>query len=219
MNITHLPIPLDTSHTSLDRSPGIHLSGILSKMAVAQGIYSPSTSSSPDESRHFKRCLGLAWEDWLAARLPATYPTFEYHLGEICIDGIYMHPDGIHYEPDGSIILHEIKYTYYSTRQLLHPLEKLIVWFWQGMGYLYGLTKYTGQLCTSAIYHPAFACGDYKDGMNPVYRPFQCDFTWEEIEAFWQLVLANKYLAEAESYSRVVAVEGLQSIPVSGEKG
>jgi len=212
MNITHLPIPLDTSHTSLDRSSGIHLSGIINKLAIAQGIYSPSTSA-PDDSRHFRRCIGLAWEDWLAPRLLHTYPTFEYHMGEICVDGVYMHPDGIHFEDDGAIVLHEIKATYYSTKQLLKPLEKLIVWFWQGMGYLYGLTQHTGQRCTRAIYHPAFLCGDYST-MNPLYRPFQCDFTWEEITAFWQVVLANKHLAAPESYSP--GVSGVQSISSGG---
>lgn len=215
MELTHLSIPISFSSAGA-RSPGIHLSGILTRMAVAQGIYpaqlppsppsppSPSTNgiSTPSlDPRSVKRATGLAWEDWLAPRLAPHFPDFSYHPGEYLVDGIYMSPDAIHFEPSGEIILHEIKASYYSSKQTQNPTEKLIVWLWQGMGYLYGLSEASGQRCTTCIYHPNFLMGDYSrgNGITPQYSPFRVTFEWEEICTLWKLVLANKRLADPET--------------------
>lgn len=200
MTLTHLSIPLSDS-TSTPRTSGVHLSGIIRYLAVSQGIY-PPTSTGTTRSRTIRRSLGLAWEDWLSLRLSRLYPEFEYHIGEFTLDGIIGTPDAIHFEPDGSLILHEIKLTYYTSRKSSTFLD-LQPWLWQGMGYLAMLTAAYASPCLTCIYHPVFLMGDYNrsSGPSPDYLPVRIDFTAEEIMTNWQLMTSNRHLAEPEQYT------------------
>jgi hypothetical protein len=199
MKLTRLSLPLTDGGTS-PRSPGVHLSGILGAIATRQGIYSGAPLTSIErEGRKMSRALGLAWEDWLAPRITLHYPSFEYHLGELSFDGVIGTPDGISYEDDGSLLLHEIKRTRYSCKQLDFPTEKIVPWMWQCMGYLRMLTEESGCQCTRAVLHPMFVDGDYKLARYPQYLPTLLEFTWEEVETNWAMVQANKYLAQPEA--------------------
>jgi hypothetical protein len=220
MTLTHLSIPISaSSSTSAPRSSGVHLSGIIKKLAVAQGIYpspTPGAILPPRRHREIKMIIGLAWEDWLAPRLATQFPDFEYHLGEFELDGIYGTPDAIHIDPEtGRLILHEIKATYYSSKQLTEfsPTGKLSPWLWQTLGYLAMLSVAYSAPCTTVILHPNFLCGNYTGGMNPDYLPVQFDFTRDEIMTNWELMLANKHLAEPEVY----AVNGVDGNGGGGE--
>lgn len=199
MKLTRLSLPLTDGGTTL-RTPSLHLSGILGPIAVRQGIYSgiPLTPTER-EGRKMSRALGLAWEDWLAPRIARHYPSFEYHLGELSYDGVIGTPDGISYEDDGTILLHEIKRTAYSSKQLDFPTEKIVPWMWQCMGYLRMLTEEAGCQCTRAVLHPMFITGDYKTQRYPQYLPTLLEFSWEEIEANWEMVQGAKHLAVLES--------------------
>jgi hypothetical protein len=199
VKLTRLSLPITDGGTSR-RSSGIHLSGILGAIAVRQGIYSGAPSTPEETSgRRMSRILGLAWEDWLAPRITQHYPTFEYHLGELSFDGVIGTPDGISYEADGTLLLHEIKRTAYSSKQLDFPTEKIVPWMWQCMGYLRMLTEESGCQCTRAVLHPVFISGDYKQQRYPQYLPTLLEFTWEEIEANWAMVQTAKYLAAPET--------------------
>lgn len=204
MKLTRLSLPLSDSGASA-RTPGIHLSGILYQLAIRQGIYSPPKDNltqielySYFQARHMKRICGLAWEDWLANRIVQYYPTFDYHFGELSHENIIGTPDGVSYESDGRLLLHEIKHTRYSSAQLNFPQNKLAPWLWQCMGYLRMLSEETGCQCTRAVLHPLFTDGDYKQNKYPQYLPTLFEFTWDEILANWELVQSVKELAVAE---------------------
>ena len=204
MKLTRLSLPITDGGTS-PRTPGIHVSSILSHIAISQGLYSAWPSSPTQEqrdARRMKRIQGLAWEDWLAPRIAAHYSTFEYHLGELSLDGIIGTPDGISYESDGSILLHEIKHTKYSSRQLDFHSDsqwKLAPWTWQCMSYLRMLSEEAGCECTRAVVHPLFADGDYKENRWPQYTPVLLEFEWVEITGMWEVILNNKRYAKAET--------------------
>lgn len=194
------------------RTPGIHLSGIIRVLAIKHGVLK---DNAPEEdlsfvientppgvactSPHIMRIVaGFAWENWCATHVTQLLSTVGHTLihqpGELMKDGVIMSPDGIELSPL-EIILHEFKLTWTSSAK---PVQSRIMWLWQTMGYLIGLSDKFGQRCTKVVLHPYYVNGDYRENRHPVYLPVMLEFEWAEIEKNWELMLAWKDQARPE---------------------
>jgi hypothetical protein len=196
------------SESDAPRSPGIHLSGIIRRIAITRGLLKSFEDDEdldviigrthPDlvgeNSRLLLVAWGVAWEEYRARRMG---PGFIHQPGEISHDGISMTPDGLEFLPDGSILLHEFKATWTSARK---PLEEHPMWMWQGAGYLKALSEQYQQPLTRVMFHPLFMRGDYsRTGPQwPLYRPEIVEFEPEEIQSYWTMIVRNRDYAIPE---------------------
>lgn len=178
------------------RSEGIHLSKVIRAIAVESKIldanYAEDLSlfevsgrqvdwwASLNESVRLKMSMGLAWEDWYVPHLQ----TVAYHPGEMDVEGIYMTHDGESLDVvwGGDLALHEVKLTYKSTKTVGN-LETQWMWLAQCKGYCKGLNTRTAYL------HVLFVCGDYKYPITPQLKVWKIQFTQEEIDDNWELLI------------------------------
>jgi hypothetical protein len=174
------------------RTPGVHLSGVLRRIAIKSGIlkvdddeedldalFSRYSDGQPGDNAVFNRvALGMAWEDWYGPQIAGA----DYHPGEYSLDGVIGSPDCVYYGADGGVIVHEIKCTWKSSRK---PIEGEWLWMRQVQGYCRMVG--TNYACLH-VYH---VMGDYR-GSGPLLRLHSLEFTDEELETTWQLVLRHK---------------------------
>lgn len=92
-----------------DRTPGVHVSGLIRKMAAQYGILKKKWIPDPedihlvevegdgakwwdtlDEDSKTRMAVGMAWEQWYLPQLPHVV----YQPGEMCVEGVYMTIDG-----------------------------------------------------------------------------------------------------------------------------
>lgn len=188
------------------RSPGMHVSALVKSIAVKLNLLKGQkamggkwTADAPidEESFPLQMALGLAWEDWLSLQ----YPEMIYHPGELVMDGVAGSPDGItplpdtvEYEGLGDAVVDEIKLTFKSGRNddLNHPKNK--IWLWQVMAYC----KMLGVLC--ARLHVLYLYGNYEYSapFPPcIYRIYCIQFTQQEVDMNWSMLLQEKASMEA----------------------
>jgi hypothetical protein len=162
---------------SPERTPGLHLSDILTPMArdIAPKRYDeskPMDWNRVETGFAFERVLEMAF---MARRAEIFRP------GEVVKDGIIMSPDGI--DPDGWV-LEEFKATWMSDFDApTHP--KFVKWFWQIKSYALALET------TRARLRGLFINGNYREGFSPVYHVWDLQFTERELEENWQMILNN----------------------------
>ncbi len=197
----YIDYPLDLSY-GIPRTPGIHLSGVIKIMAKVKGLQEKYSESLSDLIRDtppekvgtcgaLMRCaFGYAMEEWLGRQLLRRGVD---RPGEMCVDDIYMTPDGAEFFDD-HVTLHEIKGTFLSSK---NPVTDQVKWMWQTAGYMHGLTETYGLPCNTVIIHPFHISGDYK-GIDPVYCPQEVVFEDQEVRDVWRDVLMCKGEAEAE---------------------
>lgn len=193
------------------RSPGIHASAIHRCMALETGILKPefieefslvevghdSWWEKLDEVAKTRVCMGLAWEQWYIPQLPDVVD----HPGEMCVEGIYMTHDGESLDviltergPMHVMALHEVKLTYKSIKTVaprqvtqnpddLPDLEGEWLWMAQLKAYCKGL-----QTCLAYL-HVLFVDSDYSWPMRPKPLCWRIEFTPEEIESHWDLMI------------------------------
>ena len=170
------------------RSPGVHLSDVLSLMdpnilpnasnRIPKLVedHAGAEGASPDLC---KIALGLAWEEWYGRQLERSIPTFRYHPGEIEQDGIICTPDGI--EMDGGIpaarvrVLHEIKATF-GPDLSIKPR-----WLQQVMAYCHVIG------CASARIHVYWV-------IMPQVTVTALEFEAAELSGLWDEILMYKKL-------------------------
>ncbi len=191
------------------RSPGLHVSTLLKRIAIALGLIKSLKAMGgkwkaepviDEEAFPLQMALGLAYEDFMSLQ----YPEMIYHPGELVLDGIAGSPDGItplpdlpQYEGLGDAVVDEFKFTYKSGRHdINHPNYKM--WLWQIMAYC----KMLGVLC--ARLHVLFVngCYDYAaPGLPCLYRIYCIQFTQDELDRNWEMLLTEKQALEAECAS------------------
>lgn len=182
------------------RSGGIHLSDILRKIAVSTGQLK---DEDRDDEMPIRVFLGLAWEQ-MAARL---YPNMIWQPSEVKRDGIAGSPDGYTYkgglieEPDGTrhqdgeLIIDEFKYTGKSLRvkggtpDQLKDIRGEWLWMHQGMGYC-NMHEYRPD---KVRYHVCWAMGNYTFPIKERYIRYLIQFSPNELEGNWKMVVKNKF--------------------------
>lgn len=217
MIVTPVPIVLPPPSGGLPRSQGVHVSSIIRCIATEAGILKPEWAeelslvqvSSQTEwwdslvpSVKLRIAMGLAWEQWYIPQLTHIAD----HPGEMCVDDVYMTPDGESLDTivtergeEGYILaVHEIKLTYKSVNTVGHDLKGQYMWIAQLLAYCRGLNT------TRAYLHVLFVCGNYKPAFEPQIGPikgqntaYRVDFTPEEVEAGWRQLIDYKTEFEA----------------------
>lgn len=200
---------LQPSQGTPKRSPGIHLSGVLSAVARKLGVFKEEDLPLDALIRMYEGtepgslpglqgnvpllnriALGLALEDWLAPRLLIRYPGLIYHPGELCEGRVTGSVDGI--DPDNSAT-HEIKLTWISARR---PLEEHWYWLHQARAYchLWHVRR--------TFLHVFSVNGNYTysddRGGGPQLTTYDIHFEPKEISATWRMIQTNHDLATPE---------------------
>jgi hypothetical protein len=144
--------------------------------------------SALDEPSKLRMSLGLAWEAHYLPLLPGVI----HQPGEMQCEGVYMTQDGESLDVVVSenhkrfvVAIHEVKVTYKSTRTV-DPIEKNWLWMMQLKGYC------RAKLTTRAYMHVLFVCGDYSHPIRPLKRIWQLDFTQQEIDEAWELMMSYR---------------------------
>lgn len=192
MTITPVPCQFDLNHESQPRTPGVHVSSILRVIAQKVGKLRKDDEDEPlsiypglPQSAVNRVAAGRAWEDWLGPQLPGLY-----HCGELVRDGIIGTPDGLELDADCRLWVHEIKFTWKSSR---HEIEKQWLWIKQLQCYCAMAGALGGYLW------PYFAMGNYKGSGPQVETGYQFEFEQAELEAVWRMVLNYKDRIEEEA--------------------
>jgi hypothetical protein len=200
-----IQVPLNL-RTGPPRSSGVHLSAVLRAIAVQLGTFKAyeedldemigrvAPESVGTTGTLMRITIGYAWEDWIFPRLSNVIR----QPGELFLDDVFGTPDGIEFEANGDIILHEGKATFKSSKG---GVERVTLWMWQAAGYLKMLQAKWGEECRRVVFHPLFIRGDYK-GIDPQYLPTEITFEQAEIESVWDMVKRNKHLAQPEEWNK-----------------
>lgn len=193
------------------RSPGIHVSGLLRAMAVDYGILDRKWVPDDfdlqdisegegdeaewwaglDEDSQVRMAIGMAWEGWYLPRIPS----ISHQPGELSLNGIYLTVDGesrdlLLSERDrqaGHVVaVHEVKTTSKSintTGNLAIPNPKNWLWLTQTKAYAKAMQ-------TRLLYlHILYLYGDYSYPMRPKLHLWRIEFTQQELDEAWQLIL------------------------------
>jgi hypothetical protein len=220
MTITNHPVcgfnlhSTDASPGASPRSSGIHLSGILRKMALQYGKL-PAEYANSNAGQLIREtpielagnvgglcrmAFGMAWENWIVAHVGRFWPDFTHQPGEFIRDDIRGTPDGLSQEPDGNPALHEFKFTWKSMNK---PIADEWLWLAQVSGYAALVSHYLCCPVTKAYLHVAYAMGDYsrdKPESGPKYRVYAIEMSQEEVERAWGEFVKNKEMAEPEEW-------------------
>ncbi len=179
------------------RSSGLHVTTVLRKIAIAIGIpnltgdfpVAPSevtVAENPGSDEYVGLCIiamGLAFEDYVARCLG---DDFEYHPGELELDGIVGSPDGWTLDEEHGLIIEEFKCTDKSSKW--SPLEderKWWLWLHQMMCYCHMAGSNHGRLW--ALHNR----GNYGDERRSIQRDL-LRFEESELEQTRQMVLNNR---------------------------
>lgn len=162
-----------------NRSPGVHVSHVINDLCVRLGHYNPDEWKNEGPDRYTRMGMGSALEHAIIERYYRTYPDRFTVLGELERDGLYGTPDLFDMVASS---VHEMKLTWMSSR---HEIDSQKFWkYWrQLMAYCAMLRVNTGVL------HVGFVNGNYKDDRSPIYRVWECEWTTEEIESNWRMLL------------------------------
>lgn len=188
------------------RGEGIHVSSIIRCIATETGILKPEWCEEldllellPSTRERFndptvalKICMGLAWEEWYVPHLPEVVD----HPGEMEVDGVYMNHDGeeltlflIDEREQYHPVVVEVKTTYKSINTVgrdVNAMKTQWMWMAQVKSYCKGVgTRF-------ARVHVLFICGDYSYPIQPVLLIYEIEFTQEEIDDNWDLMVNYK---------------------------
>lgn len=191
MRISEIAAPLVLPPPKCPRSPGVHVSGVIRAIAMEVGFLDKKwcedlsltdARTITDQKSILRIRMGLAWEEHLIPTIEGVLD----HPGEMLLQGIYMTHDGesVDRVSLGSrgleLIVHEVKLTYRSSRK---DLKDQWMWLTQLKAYCKGLgTKF-------ARIYILFACGDYTFPITPDHRIYDIEFTEDEIEETWTMLI------------------------------
>ncbi len=172
-----------------ERTPGVHLSGVLDFVADASGLFKTQKGQPGqdfEENYPTIMAMGVAWEEFAVS----LYPDMAWQPGEWSRDEIYGTPDGLSTLDDTDIVVvEEFKFT--TKKQ--QPVKQCWKYVRQGMGYC-AMSGFR-----HVRYHVCWVHGDYSGGHWPIYTRTLLEFSDEEIEKFWiGVVLKNKEKARKE---------------------
>ena len=178
MKITEIDEEMPTLGSSnFTRSPGIHLSDVLRSLNKTL-----NRTKTSDWDMDPTRAVGLLWEEVLNR---AFADSLGERCGEICKDGVIMTPDGFHVE---DWELEEAKATWRSmNRELTDP--SFWDWFAQMKAYCYATGTQVARL------RVLWVAGDYR-GSGPKYQRYRVEFTENELNDNWQMLMNHKKTME-----------------------
>ena len=177
------------------RKSGLHLSSLVK--AAVQAVTGKELKSIEGEQEGVRAMMGFLWERALE------YAFTEYMQAErksvkkqvkVELDSVLGSPDGVHTK-DG--VLEEYKCTWRSLRRWNEdPEENFLYWFMQVKGYLYmlGLKR--------VRFFIFWVNGDYtyKPGRGPQVTTQEFEFTEEELQDNWDLLMAHRSTTEEEKH-------------------
>lgn len=194
MRASLIPIALGPPATNAPRTGGIHVSSVLRGLAIHHGFLKVDSGQITlleiagqdkwhtfDAVSQIRMAIGVAWENYYSGQLSGV----RFHPGEMCVDGIFMTPDGESLDEDGEYAIHEFKATYKSLRQINeYTLEDQWLWVSQILAYCKGAGCLVGYL------HVLFLCGNYDKPIRPMIRCWRLEFTQEEIDSKWLEIMS-----------------------------
>jgi hypothetical protein len=198
MKITSIPIEIVLPEPKVPRSQGIHVSNIIRCIAASTGILKPSWAEElslwdvrtiTDPTAIIRISIGLAWEQYYIPEILGPLMGVVDHPGEMEVDGIYMTHDGESVSViitdnahPTTVVVHEVKATYKSVKTV-GDLRGQWMWLAQLMAYCKGRgTRVT-------MLHVLFLCGTYIFPITPELRCWRIEFTEEEIERNWEMLM------------------------------
>jgi hypothetical protein len=190
-------VPISRPPSPLGRRPGVHQSGILKYIAEATGKLKPGEPLEEEMPLIF--ALGHAWEEYAVS----FYPEIDWQPGEIVVDGIAMNCDGLlapGMTPKGSgtcgfwkyTQLEEFKFTFKAVPEDFLTDDRFWTWQHQARGYCHG---YGPRVCRWHVLH-VHEAGFKK--FWPVYRQYVVEWTEQEIEQTWRLLMKYRDRADKE---------------------
>ena len=179
MKLTSVDATLPDFHSdSHERTEGLHLGHILDLIEKDMGV---DYSSHPWDS-HTTMNVGFIWERVLKdSILRAQVEAGEIiQIGEVIQDGILMTPDAIN-TTNGSV--EEWKFTWKSINR---DIASFYRYWWQIKSYCLACHTRTATL------RVLFAMGDWKNSPGPQYRVWRAEFSEQELEENWKMILGHK---------------------------
>lgn len=186
----HLPAP------EVPRGAGVHASGIIRNIAIEMGILKGDLVEEisladnrviDDELAIIRMLIGLAWEEQYIKHILSQEGVVK-HPGQMCLDGVFMTPDGESVSVRGKktvLVIHEVKATYKSTKTV-GDVSREWMWLTQLKCYCKGAKTLHGKL------HVLFLCGDYKFPIRPVAKAWDIQFSQKELDDNWELMTAYR---------------------------
>lgn len=209
------------------RSPGMHLSNVINRMAVEFGAKIDGIAGEQEGVRMLsgfglERCIDFAFRghecEACGARSkgmirlsldawgsqPFLLGQGQWYVrenvqlqGELQSDGIYMTPDG--FNPDPWNVNESYKATWKNQRKFEDPIErKKHFWRWEVQDMAYCRALGTRE----TIYFILWVGGDYsfREGHGPQVVPYRVTYTQEELDMNWSFVLRYRDLLVAEGF-------------------
>lgn len=170
---------------SVPRSKGVHVGAVNRSLGIAAGKLSdPEDVDFPferftDTEYPLLPALGVSWEEFRASHYG--HGELIWQPEELTRDGLFGTPDGLLVEAETGDFTRfwECKY---STKKL-QSITSLWMYLKQGLCYcaMAGLCRVQYDIC--------FALGDYTRPFKPVGQISVVEFTKQEIETWWGIVL------------------------------
>lgn len=194
--IVNLVIP----PSRLPRSEGIHVSSIIRAIATETGILKAEWAEEvslvdareiTDPVAVLRICIGLAWEEWYIPQFLGQLGVLD-HPGEMECAGVYLTHDGESLDviitekgKRHEHIIHECKATYKSVNTVGDMSGQ---WMWLAQCKAYCKAAGT-RFCKL---HVLFLCGDYTYPITPKLMVWSIEFSQEEVEENWDLLMEYK---------------------------
>lgn len=164
--------------SGLPRAEELHLTDIIS--------YIDKTINPPPQQfddAYLTMEIGFIWEDLLSYVLGNRLGK---RLNDVQCDGIYCNPDGLGFDPlnPTEVVIDEYKCTW---RSMKRPPTEDMKWMMQVKGYCHVMGLKV------VVMHILYLMGDYfHEHIGPHARSFRIEFTEQEIEDNWAVILDNK---------------------------
>lgn len=205
------------------RTPGPHVSTVISDLCVRLGMYPPS---DPDSFPVTRAQLGCALEDSIADRFAADAPERYVRAGELTRDGLYVTPDiwdtgdprivpgSVEYDPRiFPLITREIKLTWMSAKLIAgvetperssaeEDAEAEGERFWRYWRQLEAQCWALGPEPWQTVIGQltvVFAQGDYKGGDIPGVT-WERSYSYGQLEGTWKMLMRHVELMRREGY-------------------
>lgn len=160
------------------RSPGHHVMAIVKRLAIAAGKLEEGDWPGFDgESYPLLPLIGEVWEDSRAATMG---PELTWQPGELERDGIFGSPDGA-IEMGDCLADWEAK----ATTARLKSIADCYIYVKQGLSYaaMSGLYR--------VVYDVLWLLGDYSRPYQPLATRSIVEYSTEETEKWWSIMLAE----------------------------
>ena len=197
MKAEEVPVNLVLPESKTPRSKGIHVSAIIRALATETGILKPEWAEDlsltdvrtiTDPTAILRIGLGLAWEEYYIPTHLGPLGVVD-HPGEMHVDGVYLTHDGesldviiTQRKKQSVVMIHEVKCTWKSLNTVGDMTDQVL--------YLMQIKAYCKAAGTRfAKIHIYFVCGDYSYPIKPLLKCWLLEFTQEEIDFNWQLLL------------------------------